>query len=106
MLTVLGNLALYLEEEDCFEEALRQLEKKIQLELSCRRVGGVGKILVDAAYTMERQNTQGEKRKQMYIQAYYLLDLMQENVTKGIVFNHFKAVYGEEIEVEESCCIK
>ncbi|MFW5670925.1 MAG: hypothetical protein ACOCM8_01325 [Acetivibrio ethanolgignens] len=106
MLTVLGNLALYLEEEDCFEEALRQLEKKIQLELSCRRVGGVGKILVDAAYTMERQNTQGEKRKQMYIQAYYLLDLMQENVTKGIVFNHFKVVYGEEIEVEESCCIK
>ena len=99
LLVVLGNLALYLEEINCFEEALEQLRRKLKLELYCRRIGRIEEILLDMAYTLERKGSEAEKRKLMYIQAYYLSDLVQETMIKEITALHFREVYEYEITV-------
>lgn len=98
MMVVMGNLAVYLEETDCFEEALEYMNRKIKLELQCRRIGEMPKIIVDIAYTLERQGKEKERREKMYMQAYYISDLLDDVVIKEIIQKHFNEVYGYYIE--------
>lgn len=97
MLTVMGNLASFLEEIDCFEEAILIRNQKMQLELACRRIGEAGRTLAGLAFTLERQGTEEKKRKELYVQAYYISDLVKDTVVKEITLKHFKEVYGHEI---------
>ena len=98
MIVVMGNLAVYLEEMDCFEEALMYMNKVIALELQCRRIGEMPKVMVDIAYTLERQGKEKERRKEMYMQAYYISDLLDIVIIKEIIQKHFNEVYGYCIE--------
>ncbi len=97
MLTVMGNLASFLEEIDCFEEAILIRNQKMQLELACRRIGEAGRTLAGLAFTLERQGTEEKKRKELYVQAYHISDLVKDTVVKEITLKHFKEVYGHEI---------
>jgi hypothetical protein len=101
---IIGNLAAVLEEMDCFEEALELLQKRMELELKCRRIGGVARTLIDMAYILERQDRREQERKRMYVYGYYLSDLVGETIIKENVSKHFKEKYGYEIETD--CRIK
>lgn len=98
MLTVLGNLASFLEECDFYDESLSYRKEKFNLEMKCRRIGSIAQILTGWAYTLERQEKEEERREKMYLQAYYISDLVEDAITKEIIKTHFQKVYGYSIE--------
>ena len=98
MLTVLGNLASFLEECDFYDESLSYRKEKLSLEVKCRRIGSIAQILTGWAYTLERQEKEEQRREKMYLQAYYISDLVEDVIAKEIIKTHFQKVYGYSIE--------
>ncbi|MFW5651343.1 MAG: helix-turn-helix domain-containing protein [Acetivibrio ethanolgignens] len=98
ILLVLGGLISYLEESDCFDEALIHVKKRMELELQCRKCGEIARTLTSEAYILERMGVDKKKIRERYIRAYYIADLMQETVVKNILESHFRGIYECEIE--------
>ncbi|MEG2774739.1 MAG: helix-turn-helix transcriptional regulator [Acetivibrio sp.] len=98
---VMFNLASFLEECDCFEEALKIYREGLLLDLECGKGAYVGKILASIAYTKERIELNKKKDdikkntlKVLYKRAFFLIELMhQENmcdiIKKRFIDNHW-----------------
>lgn len=102
-LLILQNLSMYLEEGDCFEEAIKICDKAIILALDCGRGNFIGRFLTNKAYTLERKDeaegsTANEKTCQSYYrQAFSWSDLMKDLSTHSIVGEYYKLKYDEPV---------
>lgn len=98
ILLVLDGLTSYLEETDCFDEALLYVKKRMDLEFQCRKCGEIARTLTSEAYTLERMGVDKKDIRENYIRAYYMADLMQEALMKDILSQHFRELYECEME--------
>lgn len=98
ILLVLDGLISYLEETDCFDEALLYTKERMNLEFQCRKCGEIARTLTSEAYTLERKGVEKKEIRENYIRAYYIADLMQETLIKDILAQHFRELYECEIE--------
>lgn len=97
---ILANMAGYLEEGERFDEALQVFEKAMEIAFKCGDLNDIAGLLTNAAYTLERKGEE-EKGKEIFLQAYFISDLMKSEKIKEIIREHYEKVYMEKIGIKD-----
>ena len=93
------HLAINYEECDKFEEAISWCDKAIRLDLSCKRGIGMGFILEQKIYTIDRMSGDRSSSKDKYKQAYQILKLMRKERQMKSLQKIFYEWYEDVIDI-------
>lgn len=94
---IMINLSAYLEEELEIDKAIEICDKGIMLDLKCGRGNRLGIFLTNKACSLEHAKNSTIQKK-YFKQAFYLCDLMHNNVDKEDIKKYYEKNYNSDEE--------
>ena len=92
------NLSDDYEVSDRFQEAVKMCDKAIAFELGCKKSLGIGFLLEQKRYSLDRKNGERECSKEAYRQAYQILKLTRAESHMISLKNAYEKWYRERID--------